>query len=208
MASGHGGMQRGTHRGSLVASTAIGYRLASACGGVSGGMAEDMARFTGLAASKVIPIHNPIRALQETKSGSIATAHELRNTAGACIQIVSNLKPIKSHALVLRALARLPRPGTHLMLLGQGQDEAGLRALAAEFDIADRVIFARLQADCPALCATADLFILSSDHEGFGNVIVGALSGSRLSRPIAPPDRRRFLKAAAGAGLSRSTMPM
>ena len=62
------------------------------------------------------------------------------------------------------------------MLLGQGQDEAGLRALAAELDVAGRVIFAWFQADCASCYATADLFLLSSDHPGFGNGNVQALS--------------------------------
>lgn len=62
------------------------------------------------------------------------------------------------------------------MLLGQGENEAMLRGEAAALGIADRVIFAGFHADPSPFYATADLFALSSDYEGFGNVIVEALS--------------------------------
>jgi len=51
-----------------------------------------------------------------------------------------------------------------------------LRRLAAELGIANRVIFAGFHSDPSPFYATADLFVLSSNHEGFGNVIVEALS--------------------------------
>ena len=70
----------------------------------------------------------------------------------------------------------LARPDARLVLLGQGQNEAMLRALADELGIADRVIFAGFHPDPSPFYATADLFVLSSDYEGFGNVIVEALS--------------------------------
>ena len=61
------------------------------------------------------------------------------------------------------------------MLLGEGHNHAMLRALAGELGIADHVIFAGFHADPSPFYATADLFVLSSNHEGFGNVIVEAL---------------------------------
>ena len=51
-----------------------------------------------------------------------------------------------------------------------------LRALARDLDVTDRVIFAGFQLDPTPFYETADLFVLSSNYEGFGNVIVEALS--------------------------------
>ena len=53
---------------------------------------------------------------------------------------------------------------------------ACLCALAAELGIVRRVIFAGFQPDPAPFYASADLFVLSSDYEGFGNVIVEALA--------------------------------
>ena len=62
------------------------------------------------------------------------------------------------------------------MLVGEGQNQPMLRALARTLGIADRVVFAGFHADPSPFYATADLFVLSSAYEGFGNVIVEALS--------------------------------
>ena len=82
----------------------------------------------------------------------------------------------KNHPLLLRAFARLAHRDARLMLLGQGQNEAMLRALAGELGIADRVIFAGFHSDPSPFYATADLFVLSSDREGLPTVLIEALS--------------------------------
>jgi glycosyltransferase involved in cell wall biosynthesis len=51
-----------------------------------------------------------------------------------------------------------------------------LRALAGELGLASQVIFAGFHSDPTPFYRTADLFVLSSDYEGFGNVIVEALA--------------------------------
>ena len=51
-----------------------------------------------------------------------------------------------------------------------------LSLMADQLGIADRVIFAGFDADPTPFYITADLFVLSSDNEGFGNVIVEALA--------------------------------
>ena len=67
-------------------------------------------------------------------------------------------------------------PEARLMIVGQGQNEAKLRALVRELGLEGRVIFAGFHVDPAPFYASADLFVLSSDYEGFGNVIVEALS--------------------------------
>lgn len=94
---------------------------------------------------------------------------------GGRILTVGSLKAQKNHPLLLRAFARLARPDARLMILGGG-DDAPLRRLAAELGIADRVVLAGFHLDPTPFYQTADLFVLSSDHEGFGNVIVEALA--------------------------------
>ncbi|WP_372923147.1 glycosyltransferase, partial [Roseovarius sp.] len=51
-----------------------------------------------------------------------------------------------------------------------------LLSLAQELGVADRVILAGFHPDPTPFYKTADLFVLSSDYEGFGNVIVEALA--------------------------------
>ncbi len=51
-----------------------------------------------------------------------------------------------------------------------------LERLAKELGVGNRVILPGFQSDPNPFYETADLFVLSSDYEGFGNVIVEALA--------------------------------
>lgn len=83
----------------------------------------------------------------------------------------------KNHALLLRALA-LARRDAHvrLWILGKGELASELEALARELKITDAVDFLGFQTNPYAYMARADAFVLSSEWEGFGNVIVEAMA--------------------------------
>lgn len=166
----------GLHRIALRASAFAAYRLASARVGVSHGTGADMAALSHMPPGRFTTIHNPVRPAVRPAPDALSVAHALWATDGPRILTVGNLKPEKNHPLLLRAFATMVRPDARLMLLGQGGNEAALRALASDLGIADRIIFAGFHPDPSPFYATADLFVLSSDHEGFGNVIVEALS--------------------------------
>lgn len=164
------------HRFALRASTSVCYRLASARVGVSLGVCRDIAGLSLMSPSHFTTIYNPVRPAAQPGSDDLSAANALWGTDGMRILNLGSLKDQKNHPLLLRSFATMSRPDARLMLLGQGGNEAALRALASDLGIADRVIFAGFHADPSPFYATADLFVLSSDHEGFGNVIVEALS--------------------------------
>jgi len=91
----------------------------------------------------------------------------------------------KGQDTVIRALPRIARraPQAHYLVVGAGPDEAGLRALAADLGVADRVTFAGRVADeeLPAYYAACDAFVMptrpsddGSEVEGFGIVYLEA----------------------------------
>lgn len=82
----------------------------------------------------------------------------------------------KGQAYVIRALGRLPE--ARLMLVGQGEDEASLRALANEIGVADRVHFLGALGPemLPPLYTAADAMVLPSASEGLANAWVEALA--------------------------------
>jgi glycosyltransferase involved in cell wall biosynthesis len=67
-------------------------------------------------------------------------------------------------------------PDAVLMILGEGALREPLTKLAQQLGVADRVRLPGFCANPMPYYASADLFILSSNAEGFGNVIVEALS--------------------------------
>jgi len=165
------------HNLAIKASMTATYRWADRVAAVSDGAARDTARLAGLGANRVTVLHNPIPKRPMPPAEALLQADALWNCPkGERILTVGNFKEVKNHSILLRAFSRLPRPDARLMLLGKGENEPMLRALAVELWVADRVVFAGFHADPSPFYATADLFVLSSDHEGFGNVIVEALS--------------------------------
>lgn len=185
----------GIQKLALRASTFVGYRLSSVRVGVSDGVCSDIAGLSRMTLDGFVTIYNPIPAAAFPAEDALQLAASLWRGGGPRILTVGNLKPVKNQALLLRAFARLVHPGARLMILGQGQNEAMLRDLAADLGIADRVVFAGFHADPSPFYATADLFALSSDYEGFGNVIVEALSfGLPVVSTACPSGPREILE--------------
>lgn len=165
------------HRVALRASTGLGYRLADARVGVSQGVAADMARLSGMDRQDFSVIGNPVPLPPEPSRAAIERAEAVWNVPpGTRMVTVGRLKRVKNQALLLRAFAQLKRTDAQLVLVGTGELEAELRALTSELGIGGQVVFAGFHADPTPFYRTADLFVLSSDYEGFGNVIVEALN--------------------------------
>lgn len=91
---------------------------------------------------------------------------------------VGRLHPDKDQATLIKgfaaALPRLPA-GALLAIAGSGPLEAALKAQAASLGIADRVRFLGQVPDVRRFFSAFDLFVLSSDHEPFGMVLLEAM---------------------------------
>jgi len=165
------------HRVLLKTSTAVGYRLSQHRVGVSSGLVRDMAGLSGMRIEDFNVIHNPVPPRPTPTAEAIQKAEALWGTPpGERIVTVGTMKTVKNHPLLLRAFARLNRPNARLMFVGDGAGRTALLALAQELGVAGQVILAGFQADPTPFYQTADLFALSSDYEGFGNVIVEAMA--------------------------------
>jgi glycosyltransferase involved in cell wall biosynthesis len=155
----------------------MGYRLADALVGVSQGVADDMATLANLGRGRVSVIGNPVPPPREPSEEALRQVDSLWGVPrGSRILSVGRLKPVKNHALLLQALVHCKRPNARIMLVGSGECEAALRALTIRLGLNDRIIFAGFQPDPSPFYRTADVLAVSSNHEGFGNVIVEALA--------------------------------
>lgn len=167
----------GLHKILLSTSISATYRFADRIAAVSEGSANDTAQLARVPADRVTVVQNPIPKRPMPSPEAVAMADALWGCPpGKRILTVGSLKDQKNHSLLLRAFAAMALPDARLMLLGQGANEAALRKLAFDLGYSDRVVFAGFHPDPSPFYATADLFVLSSDYEGFGNVIVEALS--------------------------------
>lgn len=165
------------HRVALRGSLALAYRLAHARTGVSAGVADDIAGLSGLARRMFEVVYNPVPRRPSPDVHALNMAEALWSApSGAKIVTVGSMKSEKNHPLLLRAFALLDRPDARLMFVGDGDGREALLSLARELGVTDRVILAGFHPDPTPFYKTADLFVLSSNNEGFGNVIVEAMS--------------------------------
>ena len=95
--------------------------------------------------------------------------------------VVCNLRPKKRVERFLRALALARRevPGLTGVVVGEGPMKEFLLAEAGSLGLLDGgVRFLGRRDDVPALLRNADIFVMPSEHEGFPNVILEAMSAS------------------------------
>jgi glycosyltransferase involved in cell wall biosynthesis len=106
-----------------------------------------------------------------------------RETARAfTVACVANLRAIKRHDVLVRAVGEAVRQGANVraVLVGENRgEEAALRALAGELGIAGRVAFTGGVADPAPWYAAADACALTSDHEGLPNGVLEAMAAGR-----------------------------
>lgn len=140
---------------------------------VSAGVADDMAVLSGMSRTAFTVIHNP--AATGVDASRRSRPQPLVGQTGPILLTVGTLKAVKRHDLLLRAFAQAGLSEARLYIVGEGPERPRLEALVTELRLQDRVLIVGYQADPAAWYAFADLFVLCSDHEGFGNVIVEAL---------------------------------
>ena len=96
------------------------------------------------------------------------------------------MKKEKDYPSLLEAFSLLlKKEDAYLTILGQGDLLADLKALAVKLDIAERVSFAGFSRKPSAWIASSDLLVLSSNCEGFGNVLIEAMS---VGTPVVSTD--------------------
>jgi len=139
-------------------------------------IAEDFAKLSGLKREAFTLLPNPVSA----PDAPIAVGPEIAmlwGTSSLRILSVGALKPEKNHAVLLTAVADIAaRHDVRLLILGEGALRPELEILAEELGIAEQVVMPGFRADPWPYYASANLFVLSSDSEGFGNVLVEAMA--------------------------------
>jgi glycosyltransferase involved in cell wall biosynthesis len=109
-------------------------------------------------------------------------ANEMRVPAENPVLLnVANFRPEKNHPLLLASLRRLlalyeERRKPHLVLAGTGPEKERVEAEAARLGVAAYCRFMGNVDAVERLYAAADVFVLSSDAEGFANTLLEAMA--------------------------------
>lgn len=157
-------------------------RTATGMLAVSRDLAEQMAamgmdaekitvHYTGLDRDRFRPFaHQQLRSQLSRELGFILPEN------APVLACVGALIERKGQAIAIAALAAIP--DARLILIGKGEDEAQLRALAISEGVADRVHFAgSIDHDLlPLILSAADVMVLPTVSEGLANAWVEALA--------------------------------
>ena len=135
--------------------------------------ADDLAALSGIPRERFEVIYNPISPPKVI--ASTLEVEALWSEGGRRIVTVGSLKEQKNHALLLRAFAKIRDRYAKLLILGEGPLRPLLADLATDLGIADRVFMPGFCVDPWPYLASADLFVLSSDYEGFPLVLAEAM---------------------------------
>ncbi len=137
----------------------------------------------GISPSKLKTIHYGIDSNQFTHSRqedvqSIRRAWKI-GEGELLFGTLARLVPQKSLDTMLRAFqlysSKTSKPAK-LVLVGRGPLEKKLKLAVKALNIEKNVIFAGFRTDVPELLNALDVFLLSSIHEGFGLVLIEAMS--------------------------------
>ena len=133
-------------------------------------------------ADKLVTIHNGTTDVNEQDTQH----HSIASDSLRLIMVARFISP-KDHALLLRALAVLQTAGIRFTttLVGDGPNLQACQQLAHELGISENVQFVGARSDVHRLLARQDIFVLTSNWEGFPISILEAM-GHRL--PIVASD--------------------
>ena len=128
---------------------------------------------------KMLVINNPI---DYQKIQKLSTKESRFNFDKSKINLlsVSKLRKEKRHDLMLEVLCYLPME-YHLTIVGSGEEEENLKRLVKKLKIENRVTFTGEELNPYTYMKRADLFITTSEREGFPNVL---LEANTLGLPI------------------------
>ncbi|MDO9206850.1 MAG: glycosyltransferase [Sulfuricurvum sp.] len=147
---------------------------------VSDGVKDDLVNIIGVKPKSIQTIYNPIDREQIIPLASEPNPVQ----EGDYIVHVGRFDPAKRHDILLKAFA-LSDLDTKLVLVGDGSQRDKIIGWIDELGLHDKVVLTGFVHNPYPIIKNAKLLVLSSEYEGFGNVIVEALM---LNTPVVSTD--------------------
>ncbi|SDJ25925.1 glycosyltransferase [Natribacillus halophilus] len=164
--------------------TGLFYKYARQVISLSEGVKENLVRRYKVKADNIKVIHNPvdIENIQEKMNEDIEAEHKnIFATEEPVIITAGRLVEQKDQQTLLRAFAKVNQQlKSRLLILGEGPLLESLQQQAEDLNVKERVYFIGFQDNPYRYFQRADLFVLSSKHEGFSHVIAEALASGTL----------------------------
>ena len=150
---------------------------------VSEGVKDDLIKYAKIRPASIQTIYNPFHFNKLKHLSSKPTNSNLNKDLlpkSYIIHVGTFTIRAKRQDLLIKAFA-LSKLKCKLVLLGTGRDEKEIRALINEYSLNDRVVIAGFHANPYPWIKNARLLVVTSRYEGFGNVLIEAMS---LGTPV------------------------
>jgi glycosyltransferase involved in cell wall biosynthesis len=187
----------------------IGIAFADLIVATSRGVADDLIRTFGGTHRRVRIVHNPV----DVSAVAIAAREPIDEGDAAqwqapVVVAAGRLAEAKNYPLLIEAFAILrQRTPASLFILGQGDQEAAMRALIADRHLTGCVHLCGFRRNPWSYMARADVFALTSRYEGFGNVLIEAMACGVPVVATASPGTREIVTSGADGLLVESHEP-
>lgn len=154
------------------------YRFADTIVAVSKGVAIDLKKIALVGSEKIKVIYNPAFDIKNQYQVEEAVADDWLNDSQIPVVIgAGRFVHQKNFSLLVEAVYHLKkRIDVRLIIIGDGEQRADLQKLIADLEIQNAVKLENFKINPIAWISKADVFVLSSLWEGFGNILVDALA--------------------------------
>ena len=156
----------------------ITYWRANGLIAISKGIGKQAETLPFIKKKKIFYIYNPVlmEDFYDKANEMLPTQHH-QILSHPYLLGVGRLTQQKDFPTLLKAFAEIKDMCSHnLVILGEGPEETTLKTLARELGIEKRIYFLGFLENPFSIMKNADVFVLSSAWEGFGNVVVEALA--------------------------------
>ncbi|HDO26248.1 MAG TPA: glycosyltransferase [Nitrospirae bacterium] len=135
----------------------------------------------GLSEDKIELIYNGVEAGKFNKPLLLEKKVDLKKHLGVpldsiVISCVANLRPVKGHIFLIKALSILKEMNFSVLIIGEGDLKDRLVERSAEKGLDDKVFFLGGRTDIPELLAITDIFVLPSLSEGMPVSVMEAMA--------------------------------
>ena len=176
---------RAVHAPRVRFANRVAYRFAHRVLANSPAIGDLVVREEGVSRDRVVVIPNFVEdeaftPLPEDRRASLRqrvglTPHDV------AIGVMANLYPVKNHAMLLRAAARLKDawPSVRFVIVGEGREREALEQQRHDLQLEDLVLLPGRLTNEPGFAGILDIAVLTSREEGFPNWIVEAMAAGR-----------------------------
>lgn len=159
------------------------YPKADSIIAISNGVKDDLIKFAKIDRRKIIVIYNPITfddrfdsCIDQVVENEIFAIKEFNDNIPVLIS-VGRLEKVKNYDVLIEAFNLLKQKRKiKLLILGEGIEQGNIKELITKYHLDSDVFLLGFKQNPIPYLINSDVFVLSSNWEGFGNVIVEAMS--------------------------------